>query len=315
MILVVGGSGFVGSNTTEALVDMGRDCVLTRHTTTEVPRFLQRHVGGKILLEPADATSIPDLLKIGERHQIDGIFCSGRPFISGSKSPLPTLRAYFDMLTAIFRAAEEWNVDRVVMTSSSGVYLGLGPGPMKEDQLLPIQSFGSAGYQKLVELASAEFSRGSGISSVCVRLAAMFGPGMNPDAPDLTARLPHAAVRGTPPSLKGVLLGTAADDAVDRCYIKDVGRALALVQTSQRLPNSIYNVGSGRSISNRELVNALQDAVPGFTFDLPPGRNSPLQMPSVDTARLRMHTGFSPKFDTRSAIADYVGWLQAGNAV
>jgi UDP-glucose 4-epimerase len=313
MILVVGGSGFVGSNTTEALVSMGHDCVLTRHTTTEVPRFLQGHVGRRIILEPADATSVPDLLKIGEKHKITGIFCSGRSFIPESKSSLPTIRAYFDMLAAVFRAAEEWKVDRVVMTSSAGVYLGLGPGPMKEDQLLPIQSFGSTGYQKLVELASAEFSRGSGISSVCVRLAAMFGPGMNPDAPDLTARLPHAAVRGTTPSLKGVMLGTAADDAVDRCYIKDVGRAIALIQTSQKLANSIYNIGSGRSTSNLELVHALQEVVPGFMFDLPPGRNSPLQMPTVDTARLRMDTGFSPKFDTSSAIADYVGWLEAGN--
>jgi nucleoside-diphosphate-sugar epimerase len=36
MILLVGGlNGFIGSNTTEALVEHGQDCVVTRHKNTE----------------------------------------------------------------------------------------------------------------------------------------------------------------------------------------------------------------------------------------------------------------------------------------
>jgi nucleoside-diphosphate-sugar epimerase len=33
----------------------------------------------------------------------------------------------------------------------------------------------------------------------------------------------------------------------------------------------------------------------------------------MDTERLRADTGFSPTFDTRSAIRHYVEWLGAGN--
>ncbi len=75
MILVIGGlNGFVGSNTTEALVKQGVDCVVTRHKDTVVPGFLQKYIDDHhVFIESADATSIDDLRRIGEKHKIDGI--------------------------------------------------------------------------------------------------------------------------------------------------------------------------------------------------------------------------------------------------
>src|SRR3984893_619111 len=71
MILVVGGlNGFVGSNTTDALVQEGMDCVVTQHKNAEVPRFLEMHRNRHVFIEPADATSISDLKRIGERYKI-----------------------------------------------------------------------------------------------------------------------------------------------------------------------------------------------------------------------------------------------------
>jgi nucleoside-diphosphate-sugar epimerase len=66
MILVVGGlNGFIGSNTTEALVEQGQDCVVTRHKNTEVPRFLQKHIDHRhVIIESADSTSIAELRKM-----------------------------------------------------------------------------------------------------------------------------------------------------------------------------------------------------------------------------------------------------------
>jgi len=87
MILVVGGlNGFIGSNTTEALVDQGYDCVVTRHESTEIPRFLQKQIDDhRVVIEPADATSTEDLRKIGEKHGIDGIVNVG----GGSRPTAP----------------------------------------------------------------------------------------------------------------------------------------------------------------------------------------------------------------------------------
>ena len=93
MILVIGGlNGFVGSNTTEALVNLGKDCVVTKHKDTEVPEFLQRHIDNhRVIVEQADATSIDDLRRIGEKHNIDGIVNVAGGFKTPN-APVPGLR-------------------------------------------------------------------------------------------------------------------------------------------------------------------------------------------------------------------------------
>ncbi len=122
----------------------------------------------------------------------------------------------------------------------------------------------------------------------------------------------HAAVNGKPPDLENIFLANA-DDAVDLCYIKDVARAIALLQTAEKLQYDVYNIGSGRLAPNRELVEAIKRIVPNFKVDLPPGRSPFPSLPLMETKRLEADTGFSPKFDTRSAVQDYVDWLKAGN--
>jgi UDP-glucose 4-epimerase len=314
MILVVGGlNGFVGSNTTEALAEQGVDCVVTRHKNAEVPRFLEKYIDRHVFIESADATSTADLRKIGEKHKIDGIVDLMGVFTPAAKSPIPDLKAYFDMLVGVFQVAEDWKVNRLMFSSTGGMYFGLEVGPMDEERPLPLPSFHPLiAYQKIVEVGASEFARGSGISSICVRLGGMFGPCQDPGQGSLAQRLVHAALGGEPAELEGVF-GACADDGVDLCYIKDVARAIALIQTAEKLPHDVYNVSSGRITLNRELVEAIEGAVPGFKADLPPGRSPGPPLPVMDTERLRADTGFSPAFDIHSAVRNYIEWLKAGN--
>src|SRR5438876_5800373 len=311
MILVVGGlNGFIGSNTTEALVEQGHDCVVTRHENAEIPRFLQKHIDDhRVVIEPADVTSTEDLRKIDEKHRIDGIVNVGGGF--KAESPVPGLQGYFDMLTATFQVAVEWKVKRVTFSSTGGVYLGV-QGQADEEQPILLQSpFPILAYQKIVEVAAGEFAKKTGISTICVRLMGMFGP-FDGAQLGLPARLVHAAVSGRPPSFQDVFFGNA-DDAVDLLYIKDMARAIALVETAEKLQYDVYNIASSKVTPNRELVNAVKRVVPDFKADLPPGRFPFPPLPLPDTKRLQADTGFSPKFDTQSAIRHYADWLKAGN--
>ena len=124
--------------------------------------------------------------------------------------------------------------------------------------------------RRLSRRATSEFAKATRISSICVRLLGMYGPFQDPAQYSLAPRLVHVAVNGKPPNLENIFLGNA-DDAVDLCYIKDVARAIALLQTAQKLQYDVYNIGSGRLTPNRELVEAIKRAVPNFKVDLPPG--------------------------------------------
>jgi UDP-glucose 4-epimerase len=317
--LIVGGlNGFVGSNTTEALVNLGRDCVVTRHKRTEIPQFLQPHIDQKrVIIEEADATSIDDLRKIGEKHQIDSIVNVGGGFGVGPKSPTYRLEGYFDMLTAIFKLAQEWKVKRITFSSTGGMYLGHQGTAVETLPVvlqIPIRGGSIVSYQKIVEVASNEFEQASGISTICVRLMGMYGPFQDPSqgfaSPALT--LVHAAVNGKTPDLSKAIFGYA-DDSVDMLYIKDLARAIAMLHTAEKLQYNVYNIASGKHTPTKELAEAVQNAVPGFHVNLPPGRFPFPPLPVVDTTRLRADTGFIPKFDIQSGVQDYISWLKAGN--
>jgi len=124
--------------------------------------------------------------------------------------------------------------------------------------------------RRLSRRATSEFAKATGISSICVRLLGMYGPFQDPTQFSLAPRSVHAALNGKPPNLESIFLGNA-DDAVDLCYIKDVARAIALLQTAEKLQYDVYNIGSGRLTPNRELVEAIKRVVPNFKMDLPPG--------------------------------------------
>src|SRR5436853_5679703 len=308
MILVIGGlNGFIGSNTSEALVDLGQDCVVTRHENADVPSFLQKHIDHHhVSIEPADSTSITDLRKIGEKHSIDGIVNVAGGFASG-EGPLRGLRGYFHMLDATFQVAQEWKVKRVTFSSTGGMYRGVS-GTVDEEHPIGLQSmFPILAYQKIVEVAAEQFGKKTGFIAICVRLMGMFGL-FDGAQLGLLARLVHAAVSGSPPIFEDVFFGNA-DDAVDLLYIKDMARAIALLQTAEKLQYDLYNIGSGKPTPNHELLGEIKRAVPNFTVNLPPGRFPFPPLPLMETKRLEADTGFSSKFDTRSGVQDYVAWL------
>ena len=92
-----------------------------------------------------------------------------------------------------------------------------------------------------------------------------------------------------------------------------MARAIALLQTAEKLQYDVYNIASGKLTSNTELVEAVKRVVPSFKVDLPPGHFPFPPLPMAETKRLQEDTGFSPRFDTQSAIQHYVDWLKAGN--
>ena len=73
MILIIGGLGFVGANTAQALLDLGEACILTQHRNSRVPAFLRDHVGKRIFIEPLDISDSEALLALGKKYTITGI--------------------------------------------------------------------------------------------------------------------------------------------------------------------------------------------------------------------------------------------------
>jgi UDP-glucose 4-epimerase len=74
-------------------------------------------------------------------------------------------------------------------------------------------------------------------------------------------------------------------------------------------------VASGRLTTNGEIAGAITKIIPDADIDLPAGRDpdGPGEDIYLDISHIRQDTGYQPSFDAERAVADYIGWLRAGN--
>jgi UDP-glucose 4-epimerase len=315
MILITGGLGFIGSHTVQAFLDAGEECVLVQRSRTDVPpgRF-----DAPVAVEQADATDLDALFAIGRRRPITGIvhLAGSMPWPPGSDPVVQAAQRSLSSLFNIMQAAQEWGVTRVALASTIGVYAGAREpfeGPLTEDLPLSMRSpHLIPTFKKVGELLGGHLSDATGIEVVNLRISGTWGPlGHSPDPFFPAPQLIHAAALGQAPDLSGVSGRMHAEDSLDLCYVKDTGRAIALLQLADHLNHRTYNVASGRATTNAEVCAAIRQVVPDANVELPAGGET--RQAWLDITRLQEDTGYEPAWTLEQAAADYIAWLQAGN--
>ncbi|WP_350277455.1 NAD(P)-dependent oxidoreductase [Kribbella sp. HUAS MG21] len=288
MILVTGGLGMIGAHTARALLDLGRDVVVTSHRRSSVPSFLD----GEVAVEALDVTDRDAFLALGERYDVTDIV-----HLAGSIPDDPVAYFRHDM-TGLFNAldaARSWGGRRFAVASSLGVYAGQAETPWHEG--LPLSTVDLphliVAFKKSVEPITTHALQGSGVHPLILRIGSTWGPLMDPETP----------FNYLPPYINAVLRGETpdalhADDGGDWCYAPDAGRAIALLVTAGTLDHTTYNVSSGSPMRNQQLAEALDvPCKPGGQ----PG-------PHLDITRLTEATGFTPHYTVPEAVAHYINW-------
>jgi UDP-glucose 4-epimerase len=318
MILITGGLGFIGTHVTRALLELGESCVVVQRSTSTVPAAFADDAGARFFLEQVDVTNRQAFLEIGERHEITGIVNLAGAFGFAADEPIHDARLNVAGLFSVLEAARDWGVTRVGTASTIGVYVGATDKiPLREDLPLPmVTGHGIPAFKKIAELLTDHITDTTGIEIVNYRISGAWGPGARPESPFLAVpQLIRAAIAGTAPDLGRLYSPAHTDDGADLIYVRDCGRAIALLQLANELNHRTYNVASGHPTTNTDLMNAIRKIIPGTRFDLPAGRdpNGPGHDVYLDITRLQQDTGYQPGYDTDRAVADYIDWLRAGH--
>ncbi|BCJ39247.1 NAD-dependent epimerase [Actinocatenispora thailandica] len=289
-ILVTGGLGMIGGHTARALLDLGRDVVVTAHRRSDVPAFL----AGRVAVEQLDVTDPDAFRALGDRYDVTEIV-----HLAGSvpgDDPVGFFRTDTAGLLNALDAARAWGVRRFAVASSLGVYLGRDEVPWHEELALPTAELPHliVAFKKAVEPITTHALRGSGVQPVVLRIGSIWGPLMDPESPfNPIPSYVSAQLRGDRPAPLPAQLGG------DWCYAPDAGRAIALLTTAEHLRYDTYNVSGGRPYTRQELAIALGAADPG---------PDPQPAPYQDIGRLTAETGFEPEFDLPRAVAHYRAW-------
>jgi UDP-glucose 4-epimerase len=252
-----------------------------------------------------DLTTGPDLESV--LRDVEVVFDLSSLSSPGVGEPNPAVGLHdsvgwtLHVLTECLRA----NVRRVVYLSSGGCVYGV-PGATPIPETHPTDPVSFYGVQKLAVEKYLAVLRRHGLDSVIVRPANVYGPHQDFRGPSGFVSVALAR------ALAGEEITVWGDGSVARDYIfvEDVCDALlrlAFGSTRQQ----IYNVGTGRALSIRGVLNVIAQ-VTASDLRIRYGAARPLDVPANALAieRLRNETGWQPRVNLRDGIGETWAWLR-----
>lgn len=309
MILITGGMGFIGLHTARQFLDAGESVVLSQHRSRREPEFLAEHVGRNLKIEQLDVRDPAAVADVLQRHGITRVVHLVAPALNSLPPDDDFDTAVLGALN-ILEQSRKAGVARVLLASSGGVYTGIPEGPFREDMRLTMDvKSPTETFKKVWELLGYHYADRTGFDVVNMRIGSIWGPlfwhgGIFP-----VVRLCYAAVRG-----EGLGDGPELfeQDESAPCYVTDCANGIIALASAPSLAHRTYNVSTPVTLTNRQIIQAIQKAIPSFDVRLSPGtgpRNR--RNPNFDITRLTEDTGFTPAYDINAAVAEYIEWLRA----
>ncbi len=300
-ILVTGGAGYIGSNTTLQLLDAGYEVVVADNLSR----------GHRAAVDPArlrevDLLDTEGLVRVMSEKPLDAVIHFAAYIAVGESMKTP--ETYFhnntagslSLLTAMIRTG----VRHVVFSSTAAVYGMPTTVPIPESEpYAPVNAYGES--KVMVEKMLDWFDRIHGLRSVCLRY--FNASGADPDCrageshdPEthLIPLIFRAVQTGTPVTLFGDDYPTPDGTCIrDYIHVSDLARAhiVAVESLVKGGASKKYNVGTGRGYSVREVLQAVE-AVTGkpVPYQFGPRRDGDPPTLVADSTRLQSELGWKP---------------------
>ena len=316
-ILVTGGAGYIGSNTTLQLLDAGYDVVVVDN--------LSRGQGSKVAarrLRQVDLLDTEGLGKVFAEQPVDAVIHFAAYIVVGESMKLPEI--YFQNNTAgslsLFTAMVKAGVKNVVFSSTAAVYGMPSKNPIPEDlPYAPINAYGES--KVMVEQLLRWFDEIHGLRSVCLRYFNASGAdpegraGEDHDPETHLIPLMFRAIQtGAPMTLFGDDYPTP-DGTCIRDYVHVTDLARAHIASVEHLcaggESKKYNVGTGRGYSVKEVLDAVA-RVTGkpVPHTMGPRRDGDPAALVADSTRLQTELGWKPMYSDLNKIVE-TAWVWA----
>ena len=263
-MLVTGGAGYVGSHACKALQRAGRHVVVLDNLTAG-HRAAVRY--GELV--EADVTDTPAVRAALRRHQIGAVmhFAALLDVGESVREPARYYRNNVAGALSVLEAMAAESVGLFVFSSTCATYGEPLEAPIRESHpQLPINSYGET--KLAVERALPHFERAAGIRASALRY--FNAAGADPEgelgedhSPEihLIPRAIEAATGGRGLEVFGGDYPTPDGTCLrDYVHVSDLAAAhvMALEAIAAGGPSSVYNLGTGRPQSVRQVIEAVE---------------------------------------------------------
>jgi dTDP-glucose 4,6-dehydratase len=304
--VITGGSGFLGSHLTRALLGTGWDVVVVDDFSTGRPENLADIAGGPHLtvLEHDVSTGLP----------VDGSVDAVLHFASPASPPaylarpLETLAVGSEGTRHALELAHH-NAARFLLASTSEVYGDPLVHPQSESYLGNVSSTGPRSVydeaKRFAETITMAYHRTFGLDTKIARVFNTYGPRMAPGDGRVVTNFIEQALAGTPLTVYG-------DGSQTRsfCWVDDEVRGfLALLHSDWIGPMNIGNPDEFTVLELAELVLEVTGAEVPITFAPLPVDDPTRRRPDITLAGRVL--GWKPETDLRSGVSRLVDWYRA----
>jgi len=306
LVLVTGGSGFIGSHLVELLLELGYTVRVFDSLETGNLLFLDlRHP--RLEFHYGDIMDVPALRRamVGVR----GVFHLG-----AASKVLPSLKnpamGTFNVernsvgTSKVLEVANETGLVGKVMYAASSTYYGNQDVPFVEtDPFMPTSPYAASKY--MGELAMLTNDALYGMRSLSLRFFMVYGP-RNPTEGAyavVTGKFMVRAREGSPLMIEG-----SGANFRDFVHVKDVARALALGYQSS-IHGTVFNVGSGMTHSVKEVADLISNRQEHVD-----ARRNDLLGTMADTCRAKQLLRFQARHDFVETIRAMMEDMRTGDA-
>ncbi|GAA2267489.1 GDP-mannose 4,6-dehydratase [Nonomuraea roseoviolacea subsp. roseoviolacea] len=252
--LITGGSGFVGSHLTDALLARGDSVVVLDDLSTGRRENLRPHPALRFV-----RGSILDELVVDELvHECDVVVhlaaAVGVRLIV--EQPLRSLMTNIRGSENVIEAAHRYR-KKILVASTSEIYGKNSTGPLREDADRILGNTGVVRWaystaKAVDEILANAYHHERGLPSIVVRLFNTVGPRQSPAYGMVIPRLVRQALGGLPLTVHG-------DGTQTRCFahVADVVDALLRLLGDEAAVGQTFNIGSAEEVSILELAKLV----------------------------------------------------------
>jgi UDP-glucose 4-epimerase len=264
-VLIVGGAGFIGSHVNQALLQRGYQTIVLDNLSkgdqdaTKGAVFFQGEMSNEVLLE-----------KIFSAYKIDAVmhFAAFTDVGESVHYPLLYYTNNVGSTLTLLNVMQRHDVSLFIFSSSAAVYGIPQQVPLtEEDRCIPINPYGESKW--MVEKILKDMGTTGGMRSCCLRYFNAAGGDPSGALQYYTRKesnlIPLILNTLGNPLLQITLYGTdysTPDGTCIRDYIHVVDLASAHIMAMEHLlkgaPSSIYNLGTGRGFSVKEVIQAVE---------------------------------------------------------
>ncbi len=307
-VLITGGAGFVGSNLTDKLVELGAQVTVLDDLFTgsiaNIEHFDQvTFIEGSVL----DHNLVEKLIK--ESKHI--FHLAARNIIISTKDPLEDCKTNIMGTLNVLLAARKFGIKEkiVVYASSASVY-----GNPKHLLISEEDAKNTLSPYSVSKLSGENycyaFYESYGLKTVILRYSNVYGKGQNAKNPycGVVAKFFDSCKTGEP-----IIIHGDGEQTRDYTYVQDTVEATLLAGLSERGIGRIYNVGTGFETSVNALADKIKSLYPTHI------KSEYIDLRSIDNIRrrvlnienIRRDLRWVPKFNINTGLIRTKVWIES----